>query len=74
MQDAFTRATPVAGGVRLVNLVNAAWEIEISGIQIWNNDYPTLAERPEERSRVLNELFLKSLEVLEIEKLQEEQP
>jgi hypothetical protein len=72
VHDAFTRATPVAGGVRLVNLVNAAWEIEISGIEIWNTDYPALAERPEERSRVLNELFLKSLEVLEIEKLQQE--
>lgn len=74
VKAAFTRATPVAGGIRLVNLVNATWEIEISEIQIWNNDYPALAERPDERSRVLNELFLKSLEVLEIEKLQEEQP
>lgn len=69
---AFTRATPVSGGVRLVNLVNATWEIEIAGIEIWKNDYPALAENSEERARVLNELFLKSLEVLEIEKLQNE--
>jgi hypothetical protein len=72
VHDAFARGTPVSGQIHLVNLVNAAWEVEIAGIEIWNDNYPTLAERPEERSRVLNELFLKSLEVLEIEKLQQE--
>jgi hypothetical protein len=71
---AFTRGTPVAGGVKLVNLVNAVWEIENAGIHIWDEEYPSLASQPEERSRVLNELFLKSLEVLEIEKLQSVSP
>lgn len=67
---AFARGTPASGGIKLVNLVNAAWEIESAGITIWQREYPKLAKDPKECSRVLNELFLKSLEVLEIELLQ----
>jgi hypothetical protein len=69
--SAFTRGSPVSGGVKLLNLVNAAWAIEADGIHIWDQEYPQLAKNPDERARVLNELFLKSLEVLEIEQLQE---
>lgn len=71
MVSAFTRGSPVAGGVRLLNLVNATWAIEADGIHIWDKEYPQLAKNPEECARVLNELFLKSLEVLEILQLQE---
>lgn len=67
----FTRGTPASGGVKLINLVNAVWDIEIDGIRIWDEEYPALAKDNNERGRVLNELFLKSLEVLEIEKLQQ---
>jgi hypothetical protein len=74
VHSAFSRATPIAGGVHLMNLVNAVWEIENSGIRIWDSQYPKLKDQPEERSRILNELFLKSLEILEIERIQERVP
>jgi hypothetical protein len=71
---ALTRGTPASGDIQLVNLVNAVWEIESNGIQIWKNEYPKLADNRGERSRILNELFLKSLEVLEIQQLQQAKP
>lgn len=70
--SAYERTTPINGGVHVMNLIAATWEVENSDIRIWDTRYPQLADKPEERSRILNELFLKSLEILEIENIQKE--
>jgi hypothetical protein len=69
--ESFKKVVPATGAKSLADIINAAWKIFLDNENCWARDYP-ITERPEKRIELLRELALKSFEVYEIEKIQEE--
>ncbi len=68
--DSFTALTPAPTASSLANIVNAGWNMYLSGFAEW----PKFAENSSESTKaetVLNDLILKSAEVFEIERMRE---
>ncbi len=70
--SSFKKVAPVTGAKSLANIVNAAWRIFLDPVNYWEDDYPVTAQKPEKRIELIRELALKSFEVFEIERIQQE--
>jgi hypothetical protein len=68
----FTKVIPATGAESLANIINAAWKIFLDNKNYWAADYRKTVENPEKRVDLIRELTLKSFEVFEIEKMQED--
>ncbi|CAN5844331.1 hypothetical protein BH20PSE1_BH20PSE1_17070 [soil metagenome] len=70
--ESFKKVIPATGAKSLANIINAAWQIFLYDKKCWEKDYPVTVKEPEKRVELLRELALKSFEVFEIERIQEE--
>jgi hypothetical protein len=70
--ESFKKVVPATGATSLANIINAAWRIFLDTANYWATDYPITVEKPEKRIELIRELALKSFEVFEIERIQEE--
>jgi hypothetical protein len=72
--ESFKNLVPATGAKSLSNIINAAWKMKISLDEDnhWEKDYPITSELSNKKSELLRELALKSFEVFEIERIQEE--
>jgi len=70
--ESFKKVIPATGAKSLANIINAAWEIFLYDKKCWDKDYPITVKEPEKRVELLRELALKSFEVFEIERIQED--
>lgn len=70
--ESFKKVIPATGAKSLANIINAAWQIFLNDKDCWARDYPITVTKPEKRIELLHELALKSFEVFEIERIQEE--
>ncbi len=67
----FKRVIPATGAESLADIINAAWCIYLDPVNPWEHDYP-ITNKPERRASLTRELALKSFEVFEIERTQED--
>ena len=70
--ELFESVVPAVKARSLSNILNAAWRFFLTEDNPWARDYPETEKEPGRRVELLHELTLKSFEVFEIEKLQEE--
>lgn len=69
--EAFRLGVPIVDKSSLSSIVNAAWIFKKEGMQAWENRYPSIYEDDSRKSAMLSDLIYKSIEVLEIQELQQ---
>lgn len=67
----FNRVIPATAAESLANIINAAWHVSLNLANPWKDDYP-ITKEPGRRASLTRELALKSFEVFEIERTQED--
>ena len=68
--DSFISLTPAIKATSLANIVNAGWNMYLSGFIDWKN-FAEIKGESTKAETVLNDLILKSAEVFEIERMRE---
>ena len=68
--DSFVALTPAIKACSLVNIVNAGWNMYLSGFADWEK-YAEIKNDSRKAETVLNDLILKSAEVFEIQRMRE---